>query len=92
MRTLLLCAIFIAIAFLSLQSYRLIKQYRGTQREYDEIIKKMAPLATENVALQANLKALESGWRAERELHNAGYAAPGEKILIIIPRDNFKNN
>ncbi|MSR73638.1 MAG: hypothetical protein EXS60_01090 [Candidatus Pacebacteria bacterium] len=86
MRILLLGAIFIAIGFLSLQSYRLIRQYRHTQNEYEEIIQKMAPFAADNEALQANLKALQAGRGAERELHNAGYAAQGEKMLIIIPK------
>jgi uridine kinase len=86
MRVLLLGAIFIAIGFLTLQSYRLIGQYRHTEREYDEIIKKMAPLAADNALLQANLKALETGHAVERELHNAGYTAQGEKMLIIIPK------
>ncbi len=92
MRIFLLGALFIVIGFLSLQSYRLIGQYRKTQREYDEILKKMAPLAVDNAALQANLKALEEGYGAERELHNAGYAAEGEKMFIIIPKANLKNN
>jgi CHASE3 domain sensor protein len=88
MRIFLLGAICIAIGFLALQSYRLISQYRHTQREYDEILKKTAPLAADNIALQASLKALEAGHGAERELHNAGYAAEGEKMLIIIPKTN----
>lgn len=46
----------------------------------------MAPFAADNEALQANLKALQAGRGAERELHNAGYAAQGEKMLIIIPK------
>ena len=86
MRALLLCAIAVAVALLALQSYRLIRDYRHTERRYDEIIKKIAPLAADNTALQANLKALEAGHAVERELHNAGYAAPGEKMLIIIPK------
>lgn len=92
MRAILLSVIFIAIGFLSLQSYRLIGQYRKTQREYDGIMQKMAPLAADNEALQANLKALETGHAVERELHNAGYAAPGEKMIILIPRATLKNN
>lgn len=87
MRIFLLGIIFIAIGFLALQSYRLIGQYRHTQREYDEILKKMAPLAADNTALQANLNALQAGRGAERELHNAGYAAQGEKMLILIPKE-----
>ncbi len=88
MRALLLGAIFVAVALLALQSYRLVGQYRHTEREYDELLKKMTPLAADNAALQANLKALEAGHGAERELHNAGYAAQGEKMLIIIPKEN----
>jgi len=91
MRALLLGAIFITISFLSLQSYRLISQYRKTEYEYDEILKKMAPIAADNAALQANLKALEAGHGAERELHNAGYAAEGEKMIIIIPKSPSQN-
>lgn len=86
MRILLLVALALIIAFLAVQSYRLMNNYRNAQREYDEIIKKMAPLAAENAALQANLTALQAGRGAERELRNAGYAAPGEKMLIIIPK------
>lgn len=86
MRTFLLGTIFIVITLLALQSYRLIGRYRHTEREYDELLKKMTPLAADNTALQANLKALETGHAVERELHNAGYAAQGEKMLIIIPR------
>lgn len=86
MRILLLGALALMIVFLGMQSYRLINNYRRAQRKYDEIIKKMAPLASENTALQANLTALQAGRGAERELHNAGYAAQGEKMLIIIPK------
>lgn len=86
MRIFLLGAIFIAIGFLALQSYRLIRQYRHTQSEYEQIMRKMAPLTADNVALEANLKALQAGRGAERELHNAGYAAQGEKMLILIPK------
>lgn len=88
MRILLLCAIAVAAALLTLQSYRLIRDYRYTERRYGEIIKKMTPLTADNATLEANLKALEAGHAVERELHNAGYAAPGEKMLIIIPKTN----
>ncbi len=87
MRIVLLGIIFIAIGFLTLQSYRLIRQYRHTQNEYEQIMRKMAPLEADNTALEANLKALQAGRGAERELHNAGYAAAGEKMLIIIPKE-----
>ena len=86
MRAFLLIAIFVAIALLGLQSYRLVGNYLQTKREYEEILEKITPLTTDNATLQANLKALEAGHGAERELHNAGYAAPGEKMLIIIPK------
>ena len=87
MRIFLLGIIFIAIGFLTLQSYRLIRAYRHTEREYNDIMQKMTPLAADNAALQANLKALQAGRGAERELHNAGYAAAGEKMLILIPKE-----
>ncbi len=87
MRVLLVGIIFIAICFLALQSYRLIREYRHTQNEYEEIMRKMAPIEADNAALAANLKALQAGQGAERELHNAGYAAQGEKMLIIIPKE-----
>lgn len=82
----------VAIAFLAMQCFRLVGNYRKAQREYDLIIQKMAPLTAENTMLQANLTALKAGQGAERELHNAGYAAQGEKMLIIIPKTNLKNN
>lgn len=94
MRALLLGIIFIAICFLTLQSYRLIRKYRHMQKEYEEIVHKITPLEADNATLEANLKALQAGRGAERELHNAGYAAQGEKMLIIIPKTEAdpKNN
>lgn len=77
----------IALAFLAVQCFRLVGNYRKAQREYDLIIQKMGPIAAENTTLQANLAALKAGQGAERELHNAGYAAQGEKMLIIIPKN-----
>lgn len=87
MRTLLLCAIAIAVALLAAQSYRLVRDLRRTERKYDEILKKTTPIAADNAELQANLKALEAGHSIERELRNAGYAAQGEKMIIIIPKE-----
>lgn len=88
MRTLLLGIIFIAIVFLAVQSYRLIREYRQTQSEYEQVMRKITPLVTDNAALEANLKALQAGRGAERELRNAGYAAQGEKMIILIPKTN----
>lgn len=87
MRIFLLCGMTAAIGLLLLQSYRLVREYRNTEREYDGILEKITPLAAENAALQANLKALEAGHGAERALHNAGYAAHGEKMIIIVPKE-----
>lgn len=77
----------IALVFLMVQFFRLVGNYRKAQREYDLIIQKMGPIATENATLQASITALKDGQGAERELHNAGYAAQGEKMLIIIPKN-----
>ena len=87
MRTLLLGIIVIATGFLTVQSYRLLREYRKTEREYEELLLKMTPLAADNAALQANLESLRRGYGAERELHNAGYAAHGEKMIIILPKN-----
>ncbi len=87
MRIFLMGLLVVAIAFLGVQSFRLVGNYRKAQREYDLLIQKMGPIAMENATLQANLAALKAGQGAERELHNAGYAAQGEKMFIIIPKN-----
>lgn len=84
---LLIGGIIIAIGLLTLQSYRLIRQYRHAEREYNDILHKITPLTTENTALQTNIDAFKAGQGTKRALNNAGYAAQGEKMIIIIPKE-----
>jgi cell division protein FtsB len=85
MRIIFLGFLIIAAGMLATQSYRLIRRFRHTEREYEDVMRKITPLMADNATIKANLEKLKMGTGAERALHNAGYAAEGETMVIIIP-------
>lgn len=86
MKWLLYFIFIIIIGFLALQLYRLAIQHYAFKQQLTELVKKIEPLQKENNAVESDLKALENSANIERELRRAGYAAPGEKVFIIVPK------
>ncbi len=74
------------IAFLSWQLFRQYAAYQSLERQLAGVELKLAPLTKENGMLADNLKSLEGQDAQLRELRRAGYAAPGEKVFVIIPK------
>lgn len=75
-----------AIGVLVLQ---LVRQYReeGELRAQAEAVRmKLAPIAKENERMQADIASLGEKEAVLRELRRNGYAAPGEKVFVIIPK------
>jgi len=76
----------LAIAALSWYLYQLWGQAGELQKESDLLTKELQPLQKENAELLAEIKRLDDPENLETELRKAGYAAPGEKVIIIIPK------
>lgn len=74
------------IAFLFFQLYRLLTQEQKLQRELTEFMSTAEPLTKENEEISRQLHALQNRANLEREFRRAGYAAPGEKVFIIVPK------
>lgn len=74
------------IFFLFIQFYRLFIQERVLQRALAELTRKIEPLQKENEQVARQLQALQNPANIEREFRRAGYAAPGEKVFIIVPK------
>ncbi len=85
MKWLLYFIFIMVIGFLILQLYRLAMQHYTLTQQFTELVKKTEPLQKENSRVESDLKALENPANIERELRRAGYAAPGEKVFIIVP-------
>lgn len=80
------CIFCVAIVFLIFQLYRLFIQERELERGLRELAQKTELAKKENNRIQGELNALENPANIERELRRAGYAAPGEKVFIIVPK------
>ena len=78
--------ILIAIGFLFFQLYRLFMQQRGLQTELTQLIQKTEPVQKDNQKVTDQLRLLKKPEYLDRELRRAGYAAPGEKVFIIVPK------
>lgn len=76
----------IIIAFLMTQLYRLSMQNHALNREFAELTRKTKPLQKENKDILEQLQALKNPGNLEREFRRAGFAAPGEKVFIIVPK------
>ena len=76
----------LVIGFLFTQSYRLMIRYQVLNRELLQLIKKTEPVMKENETIAHDLKRLENPDAMLRELRRAGYAAPGEKTFVIVPK------
>lgn len=76
----------LAVVFLATQALRLFMQERRLNAELAEIMLKTAPLAKENERLAHSFEELRDPAAVGRELRRAGYAAPGEKVFIIVPK------
>ena len=77
---------FAATAFFAMQAWNLYGQKRDLERGLAEVMRKMTPVAEENAKLEENLSKLEDPAAIGRELRKAGYAAPGEKVFVIVPK------
>ncbi len=86
MKLVLYALAFAGIVFLSWQLFRQYTAYQSLERQLDSVEQKLTPLAKENGVLASNLKSLEGRDTQLRELRRAGYAAPGEKVFVIIPK------
>ena len=75
-----------AICFLGWQLYRQFSAYRNLTGQMSALAEKAAPIERENARLAENLKNLQGSDAMLRELRRAGYAAPGEKVFVIIPK------
>ncbi len=80
------CIFCVALLFLAFQLYRLVAQERGLERDLKELMQKTELAKKENGRVQSELNALKNPANIERELRRAGYAAPGEKVFIIVPK------
>jgi cell division protein FtsB len=76
-----------AVVFLSVQAARLWEKQRTLQRKLGEITAKNEALRKENNATLTDLKGIEDPEAIGLELRRAGYAAPGEKVFIIVPKE-----
>ena len=77
---------FAATAFFAMQVWNLYGQKRALERNLAEIMGKTAPITAENEKLAENLDGLKDTEAIARELRRAGYAAPGEKVFVIVPK------
>lgn len=69
--------------------FQLVRQYReeGELRKQAEAVSmKTEPLAKENERMQADIASLDGKEAMLRELRRQGYAAPGEKVFVIVPK------
>jgi len=78
----------IAIGALSWYLYQLYQQRRVLADQSEKLLQEIQPLEKENQELTAELKRLEDPENLEIELREAGYASPGEKVLIIVPKED----
>ncbi len=86
MRFVLYALTVVAVGALAFQLYRLAVKKGELERELAAIEAKIAPLAKENGKLENDLSSLKDSDTVLRELRRAGYAAPGEKVYVIIPK------
>ncbi len=77
---------FLAIAFFAIQAWNLYAQKRKLEYDLANVLQKTAPVAAENAKLVENLNGLKDPATIARELRRAGYAAPGEKVFVIMPK------
>lgn len=80
------CVFSVALLFLAFQLYRLFAQEQGLERDLRELAQKTELATKENNRVESELNALKNPANIERELRRAGYAAPGEKVFIIVPK------
>lgn len=66
--------------------YNLYYQAQALKAEADKLVKQTQPLSRENQQLLAEIGRLEDPENLEIELRKAGYAAPGEKVIILVPK------
>ena len=69
--------------------FQLVRQYeeeRALQGQAEEVRMKLEPIAKENERMQADVVGLGEKESVLRELRRQGYAAPGEKVFVIIPK------
>ena len=76
-----------AIAFLGVQLYRLVSQEYALKKDFEALAQKTEAAGKENKRVEMQLSALKNEGNIERELRRAGYAAPGEKVFIIVPKN-----
>ncbi len=86
MKFLLYALTVVALGSLAFQLYRLAIKKAALERELAALEAKIAPLSKENADLENDLASLKNSDTVLRELRRAGYAAPGEKVYIIIPK------
>ena len=86
MRYLLLFLLLLGLGALSFQLYRLYIQRSALEKELITLKASTKPLIKENEKLLTELKYYENPDNLERELRKSGYAAPDEKVFVIVPR------
>ncbi len=86
MRFVLYALTAVILGSLAFQLYRLAVKKGELERELAALGAKIAPLAKENGTLEDDLASLGESDTVLRELRRAGYAAPGEKVYVILPK------
>jgi cell division protein FtsB len=86
MRIFLHIVIVFAAGFLLYQLWNQYLAWHAIDRKLTALEMKLTPLERENGRIGTDLKALETPDAVLRELRRAGYAAPGEKVIVIVPK------
>lgn len=76
----------IGLAALMFQLYRLYGQENALQEQLGALRAKITPVAKENARMRDDIAGLGEKDAVFRELRRAGYAAPGEKVFVIVPK------
>ncbi len=86
MRFLLSLFLILAVGAMGWYLYQLWQQTRALQKEADKLAGELLPLQKESAELLAEAKRLDDPENLEVELRKSGYALPGEKVIILIPK------
>jgi len=75
-----------AIGVLVLQLARQYREEGELRKQVETMRMKTEPITKENERIQGDIEGLGDTEAVLRELRRQGYAAPGEKVFVIIPK------
>lgn len=89
MRLFIISLLLIFIGLISYQNVRFYMDWREVRLEYESLQGKLEALREENKSMEDNLNYFQNSENLEKEVRaQLNYKKPGEKVIIVIPKQN----